>query len=134
MWATDDELPDMVRFQASRQFSTLGDDWPLDFVPVGSTAESGGSVLAAAISPRLVAQIEQTCEAAGLNPSRFVLRPFAAASLLCRRDDRPESRVRMMIDLLSDEADLTVLIDRSGLFAAEDYHRIESLDELIEMA
>jgi hypothetical protein len=85
-------------------------------VPVGATAEGGSSVLAAAISPRLVEQIEQTCEAAGLKPSRFVLRPFAAASLLCRRDDRPTSRVRMMVDLLSDEADLTVLIDRSVVF------------------
>ncbi len=114
--ASEEELPEMVRFQATRQFSTLGDDWPLDFVPVGSTAEGGGSVLAAAISPNLVEQIEQTCAAGGLKPTRFVLRPFAAASLLCRRDDRPATRVRMMVDLLSDEADLTVLIDRSVVF------------------
>src|SRR5436305_12487790 len=28
----EEELPDVVRFQAVRQFTTLGDDWPLDFV------------------------------------------------------------------------------------------------------
>jgi hypothetical protein len=114
--ADDDELPEMVRFQAMRQFSTLGDDWSLDFVPVGSTTEGGRSVLAAAISPRLIAQIEKTCQAAGLTPKRLVLRPFAAASLLSRRGGRPAERVRLMVDLLTDEADLTVLIDRSVIF------------------
>src|SRR4051812_9941271 len=32
--APHDELPDVVRFQAVRQFSALGEDWPLDFVPI----------------------------------------------------------------------------------------------------
>jgi Tfp pilus assembly PilM family ATPase len=114
--ADDDELPEMVRFQAMRQFSTLGEDWSLDFVPVGSTAEGASSVLAAAISPKLVAQIQKTCQAADLTPKRLVLRPFAAASLLCRRSERAASRVRLMVDLLTDEADLTVLIDRSVIF------------------
>jgi Tfp pilus assembly PilM family ATPase len=114
--ADDDELPDMVRFQAMRQFSTLGDDWPVDYVPVGSTTDGGHSVLAAAISPKLVAQIQRTCHAADLTPKRLVLRPFAAASLLCRRRERAATRVRLMVDLLTDEADLTVLIDRSVVF------------------
>src|SRR4051812_36698464 len=30
----EDELPEIVRFQAVRQFTTLGEDWPLDFVPL----------------------------------------------------------------------------------------------------
>src|SRR4051794_27302046 len=29
--APPDELPEMVRFQAEREFNTLADDWPLDF-------------------------------------------------------------------------------------------------------
>src|SRR5690606_27231198 len=27
-----DELPELVRFQAEREFNALGDNWPLDFI------------------------------------------------------------------------------------------------------
>ncbi|MCH8924124.1 MAG: hypothetical protein IIA67_13375 [Planctomycetes bacterium] len=30
--APEEELPDLVRFQALREFTTLDEDWPLDFV------------------------------------------------------------------------------------------------------
>src|SRR5262249_40970287 len=35
----EEELPDIVRFQAVRQFTTLGEDWPLDFVPLPPNAD-----------------------------------------------------------------------------------------------
>src|SRR4051794_24597364 len=74
----EDELPDVVRFQAMRQFTTLGDNWPLDFVPLGPNADGGMNVLAAAISPELLEQIRKDCSVAGITVSRLVLRPFAA--------------------------------------------------------
>ena len=46
----DDELPEIVRFQALQQFSTLSDDWPLDFQPISSPEETACMVLAAASS------------------------------------------------------------------------------------
>jgi Tfp pilus assembly PilM family ATPase len=106
--APDGELPELVRFQALRQFTTLSDDWPLDFVPMEGPSEGPRTVLAAAISPDLVSQIRQTCDEAGLTPRHLVLRPFAAASLFLRRTTT-DTRVRLMVDLLADEADLTVL-------------------------
>ena len=109
-----EELPDLVRFQALRQFSTLGEDWPLDFVPLGPNSDGGLNVLAAAISPELVKQLKLTCTAAGLNVARLVLRPFAAASLL--RHQAPDERCRMIVDLLNDEADLTVVIGDQVVF------------------
>ncbi|MCH8924123.1 MAG: hypothetical protein IIA67_13370 [Planctomycetes bacterium] len=68
-------------------------------------------MLAAAISPELVEQIQETCKQAHLKPSRLVLRPFAAASLLRRRRNDAPERIRMLIDLLGSEADLTVMVD-----------------------
>ncbi len=106
--APSDELPDMVRFQAMRQFSALGDDWPLDFVVLEQTEEET-NVLAAAISPEMVLQLQQTCEAGNLKPRSLVLRPFAAASLLQRSS--LSSGCRLMVDILADEADLTVVLD-----------------------
>lgn len=109
-----EELPDLVRFQAMRQFSTLGDDWPLDFVPLEENRDGGINVLAAAISPELVQQIRDTCSAAGISCSRLVLRPFATASLLL--GDKSDDRCRMLVDLLSDEADLTVMTGGKVIF------------------
>ncbi len=120
--APPEELPDLVRFQALRDFAGVGEDWPLDFVPLDvpsteSPAETTGgaiSVLAAIIAPKQVEQIRQTCESAGLTPQRLLLRPFAAASLLRRA--RPSSECRLLVDLVSDEADLTVLIGDNVVF------------------
>ncbi len=112
--APDDELPDMVRFQAMQQFASIGEDWPLDYVPLDKSSDGGQSVLAAAIAPALVAQIRSTCETATLEPQRLVLRPFAAASLLRRRTD--DQRCRLMVDVLTDEADLSVLADGNVVF------------------
>jgi len=114
--ATDDELPALVRFQAMQHFAAFGDDWTLDFVPIDAGTDAGRNVLAAAISAKLVQQIEQTCLAAGLTPRRLIMRPFAAASLLRRHDPDSEHRVRLMVDLLTDEADLTVMVDRTVVF------------------
>ena len=61
----EEELPEVVRFQAVRQFTTLGEDWPLDFVPLAPNADGGMNVLAAAIAPDLLEQIRKDCSVAG---------------------------------------------------------------------
>jgi Tfp pilus assembly PilM family ATPase len=112
--APPEELPDLVRFQAMRQFTSLAEDWPLDYVPLSPNADGGSNVLAAAIAPELVTQIRQTCEAANLRLSRLVLRPFAAASLI--KAEAADDKCRMVVDLLQDDADLTVLIGQQVIF------------------
>ncbi|MEQ8785581.1 MAG: hypothetical protein RIC55_04750 [Pirellulaceae bacterium] len=109
-----EELPDLVRFQALRQFANIGEDWPIDFVHLATGEEETLTVLTAAIAPEMVEQIRAACEAAEQSPKHLVLRPYAAASLLLRsmRDDN----CRLMVDLLADEADLTVIADRQLVF------------------
>lgn len=114
--APDEDLPEMVRFQAMREFNALEDDWLLDFVPIDTAADGTRTVLAAAIDPDLVGQIQKTCETAGLKPQHLVLRPCAAASLFARSEPGGAGQLRLLIDLLADEADLTVMIDRRVVF------------------
>ncbi len=114
--APDEELPELVRFQSMKEFTGLQDDWPLDFLPIEDVAGQPRRVLAAAMDPALVRQVQQTCQEAGLKLRRMLLRPCAAASLLQRRTDAQAARVRLLVDLLGDEADLTVLIDRKVVF------------------
>jgi Tfp pilus assembly PilM family ATPase len=114
--APDADLPDMARFQAQREFNTIGPDWPLDFLPIDSDPTQPRTILAAAISPQQVSQIVETCKAADLNPRRLVLRPAASAALLRRRAAPQQERVRLLVDVLTEEADLTVLVENTVVF------------------
>jgi Tfp pilus assembly PilM family ATPase/Tfp pilus assembly protein PilN len=105
-----EELPEMVRFQALRQFTTINEQWILDFVVVDVGTSETCEVLTAAISPEMVSQIRSTCEAADLTAKRLVLRPFAAASLMRRKRPLDEDACVLMVDLLADEADLTITL------------------------
>jgi len=110
----DDELPELVRFQALQQFSSLGEDWPLDFVRLDSDDEQQIRILAAALSPDMVRQIRDSCTACQTPAKNLVLRPFATASLFKRSGD--DGRCRLLVELLSEEVDLTVLVDSQVVF------------------
>ena len=62
--APDDELPDMVRFQAAREFNELDENWLLDFVPIDQGTDGPRTVLAMAIAPAVIRQIEGGCSCA----------------------------------------------------------------------
>jgi Tfp pilus assembly PilM family ATPase len=113
--APDEDLPEMVRFQATREFNELDDKWPLDFIPIGGSAETPRTVLATAIAPAVLGQIEAVCERAGLKMRRLLLRPCEAALLL---EDRPIPRGQavLLVDLLGVEADLTAVVDGTAVF------------------
>lgn len=107
--APPDELPDLVRMQALREFNSLDEDWPLDFQIIEQQPGQPISVLAAAIDPSVVKQIEQNAETAGLKPRCLTLRPCAAASLLNRAQPDRAQQLRLLVDLLATEADLTAV-------------------------
>ncbi len=113
--APPEEVPDMVRFQAMRQFTTIGEDWPLDYIVLNQT-DAFVEVLAAAISPQLVRQMTEACQAAHLVPKRLILRPFAAASLLQRAPIGSQQQVRLVVDLLPVDADLFVVCEGKVAF------------------
>ena len=102
----DNELPQVVRFQAGREFSNLSDGWLLDYVPLPPTANGQARVLAAAISPQVAVQIRGCCEAAGLELRRVMLRPFAVARLL-KRAGRLFGNL-LLIERLAESVEMTV--------------------------
>jgi hypothetical protein len=80
-----DELPDMVRFTAQRTFAQLGDQWPLDFLPLpaaSTAAPAGQAMMAAAVSPSELEQARQVFQAAGLELKQATPRGFAVCGLL----------------------------------------------------
>ena len=112
--APDDELPDMVRFQAMRDFTQLQDDWPLDFIPLSGSAEESRQVLAAAISAETLGEARNLHEGRGR-----VKAPRIAAmrvGFAVARHRPGPNRIRLLVDLLGDEVDLTVLADDRPIF------------------
>ncbi len=108
--APPEELPDLVRFQAEREFTSLGAEAALDYIPLSGDATTPHQVLAAALTATGIAEVRQLCEAVGVEPDRITLRATAAAMFVARRIGAGESEVSLVVNRLTDETDLTVLV------------------------
>ncbi len=107
----DDELPDMVRFQAIRNFASAGDTATVDFLVTKRTSE-GVEMIAAAVGPSGLSEIRETCEAADLEIKRIALRPLAAAALFLMRNRSTGPGDTVLIDLLANDAE--IIVARNG--------------------
>ncbi|MCC9608217.1 hypothetical protein LOC68_01095 [Blastopirellula sp. JC732] len=114
--APEEELPDMVRFAALREFTALTDDWLLDFTPIEQNAVGQSTVLAAGISGKGLKGIETPCSGASLTVEQVGVRPLAAASLMAR-DPQHASSVAMVVESSSDDIELTVIADGAVVFS-----------------
>ncbi len=114
--APDEELPEMVRFQSLREFNALGEEWPLDYYPLHDEPGEQRHVLAAAVAPNVVQAVRDACSASGLELTRLLLRPCASSALFLQCERTGDYQARLLIDLLSDEANLTVLVDDTVVF------------------
>lgn len=103
------ELPDMVRFQAEREFTALGSDAALDFIPLAGDAESAHQVLALALSKDGMTEATEVCEAIGVKPDHIPVRGCAAAAMIHRAGLGNGHQVVLVVNLLIEEADLAAL-------------------------
>ena len=111
----DEELPDMVRFQAIRSFASAGDSATVDFLVTKRSSE-GVEIIAAAVGPSGLAEIHETCAAAALEMKRIALRPLAAAALfLTRRREVGQGDI-VLIDLLANDAEIVVTRNGGVIF------------------
>ncbi len=115
--APDDELPDMVRFQALQQFTSLDDACPLDFMPTGESPGGAKQVLTAAIPSQLMRHVQETVEHAGTGLRGLILRPCGTVSLVRRHLRLDPDEVQLVVEAHGDEAELTAFSDQSALLA-----------------
>jgi Tfp pilus assembly PilM family ATPase len=80
----DEELPDLVRFQAAARTSTPLDRLALDYVPLVASDENLRSVLLVTIDAARLKSIRETLAAAGLQLEAVTLSPLATAELVNR--------------------------------------------------
>ncbi|MDB4749351.1 hypothetical protein OAF83_00450 [Rubripirellula sp.] len=103
----EEELPDMVRFQASKSFATAGESATVDYL-VTNRNDSGVEMIAAALGGQELDGIRGICESGSLVAKRISIRPLAAAALYLLKQERSSANDTVLIDLLSDEAEIVV--------------------------
>ena len=114
--ATDSELPHLVANQVQQESQISDEDAVLDFQPFGDDTTSPRRVTAAVLLNEQLKRLQITCAAAGLRPQRMLLRSYASASLFSRTTSPPED-VCLLVNLVGDEADLTVTVRGQAVFA-----------------
>ncbi len=103
-----EELPEIVRLQALREFSEISEDWPLDYLPLQGTADQM-TVLAAVISPRRMQDYQRAMTQAELKARSLVLRPTATSLLVGHLADETRPSVELCVDDLDGEIEISVL-------------------------
>ncbi len=102
----DDELPDVVRFQARNHFTSITEESIVDFVVLSKT-DKNISVLAAVLTGEALQRIHDTLAPTGLKLKHIVVRPFAAAELL--HTGNSDKGCRVIIEIIGREADISVV-------------------------
>lgn len=110
----DNELPDMVRFQALRTFASSGDAATVDFL-VTQRGDDGIEMIAAAIGSAKLDSVRESVGEAGLQLKRVALRPLTAAALYLSRN-AGESGESVLIDLLASDAEIVIARDGKVIF------------------
>ncbi|MCC9643386.1 hypothetical protein LOC71_13965 [Rhodopirellula sp. JC740] len=115
----DEELPDMVRFQAVRSFASAGDSATVDYLPT-SRDEKGVRAIVSATGANRLDPIRKVVETAGMTVGRIGLRPIAAAALyqIMLHDSVANSTrsTLALIDLVGDEAEIVLFRGRDVAF------------------
>ncbi|WDQ14543.1 hypothetical protein [Rhodopirellula sp. P2] len=115
----DEELPDMIRFQAVRTFASAGDSATVDFLPTSRT-EKGVRAIVSATGASKIDPIRKAIHEAGMTVGRIALRPIAAAALyqIVLRDSKSDSTrsTLALIDLVGDEAEIVLFRGRDVSF------------------
>jgi hypothetical protein len=122
----DEELPDMVRYQAIRSFASASDRAIVDFLVTNRTAENK-TLIAAAVAPGDLDKVRELCSTSELVLKRVALRPLTAASLYLRGSKPPP--ICVLIDLLTDDAEIVIAREGKVIFVrtvrlpSEEKHR-----------
>jgi Tfp pilus assembly PilM family ATPase len=85
--APDEELPELVRFQAAAKSTTPLDQLALDFIPLPPIeGEQALPALVATMDRQRLDHLQKTCAAAGLAVKSVQASPFAVAEVAIRRE------------------------------------------------
>ncbi len=107
--APDEELPNLVRFQASQELPNLDADAPLDYLPLGEAPGQPRRVLAAVLKPDVKQRIERICREAKLSLGQIVLRSAASVSLMLQEKLKLRGTCCLLVEMLGRQVELAAV-------------------------
>jgi len=115
----DEELPDLVRFQAAARATQSLDQLLLDFLPLPKQpGHEGRPVLAVTAPKSLATGIQAVVQGAGLEPAASItFSSIGLAELLAHANREPKSTATLGVVRDGPRVELVVLADRSLLYA-----------------
>jgi Tfp pilus assembly PilM family ATPase len=116
--APDDEIPNLVRFQAAAKSSRPLDQLALDFLPLPRRADdTGRSVLMATISAELLATLRTAFTAADLELAGISISSTATTELIARVEpDADENAACLVVAQYGHRVEISVVHRRSLVF------------------
>ena len=118
---SDEELPDLVRFQASTKSALSLDKLCLDYMPLPQREDfEGRDVLMTTIAADRVANIRSVLTAAGLELQSISLTPVATAELVSRveePDARAENAASLILSRHGDRVEISVVQNHRLVFS-----------------
>lgn len=104
----EEELPALVRFQASQSLNIVSESASVDYICVEASDRST-NVIAGGVSSTTMKQISQIAEDTSLDLRCVALRPSAAAVLYSIKADNSENAGDIvLVDLLADEIEIVI--------------------------
>ncbi len=107
-----DELPDVIRYQAQRQFAQINDAWIVDFVMLPDRpGDEMQTALVAALNPVHLSAIEAACEAAQVELEHIALGPIEIARYALGTGQIPARGVGLAVCLSETQAEIVLFRD-----------------------
>ena len=134
--APEEELPSLVRFQASHELPNFDASTLLDYLPLEENSEQPRRVLAAVLKRGVKERLEKICRNAKLTLTHIVLRSAASASLMLRQKPELRSTCCLLVEILGRQVELTavnggrVVFLRHMLLSADPTDSPEAADNL----
>jgi len=115
--ATNAELPELVRNQAIRDSSVVGERTPVDFMTTDDELDGENRrVTVIALPEERMAGLKSIASKAGVKARRMPLRSYAGASRFTRSPARTDSPC-LLLNMVGNELDLTLLLRGKPLFS-----------------
>jgi len=106
----DEELPDLIRFQAIREFGGISEDGTIDFLKLPAAEDGRIRVLATAISGKQRKNYAGICEKAQLQLQSLNIRPLGVCHLVAAQSNLSDSHL-LIVDAVADRIEFSAMVD-----------------------
>jgi len=112
----DDEIPEMAKFVAGKEFSEFDTTLPFDVFVLPEIVKGKKTILASTLGKAKLAEIHDVCSSAGLSLKRIVLGPFEEIPLFAKNEHFSENLTQLLLNFSGKTGTFSVLYQGKPVF------------------